>query len=587
MTTQDVFANFDIIDKKSFTFHEIIAALNALEKDETKKPEYQYEYIAFRLQPQHGENPWGDYYFGPYLTGTDNEGNIICIPSKEQITPDAVLYWEKRYKEVINPLLKMRYAALVWDYKRAIVKSNYEPNLYRVFVDSMLDVCNGDYQYHPTLTVNVLERLFDIVKGQSEDLLLVKKAYIDFEMRHPEDKNVRYWASRFEMMLKYKNSFDQKEKEDIVAEHEARLKRLNTPDENGKVNPWNIQDQVSLLAEYYNSCSRKDDIIRLLQVLEGAFYKEQSHMTKLQFVGNIEHILQLYRHYNLQDEVKRVLLAIQQLSIGANSELVPIESEFEIPQTFFELADKMFGNGAATDEERLNNFANCFFPKKEKEETSMKKIATETPLRFILKTQLQDTKGRPISVVGPIDEDPEGNLAYYITDKLSLEGGFLHIAIDKLFKADISTEKIMNNIIAASPIFEEERYTIIKEALDFFVNGRYILFCHLIVPQIEHAVCNLVEMAGGSILRLQMKGKGFRYKQLDELLREKEAIDILTEDGAYYLRLVLTNQIGLNIRNLICHGILPGEHFGYAVAERLFHVLILLGRIDMKSVKSS
>ena len=205
----------------------------------------------------------------------------------------------------------MRYAALVWDYKRTIVKDSYEPNLYRILVDSMLEVCNGDYQCHPVLTVNVLERLFDIAKGQPQDLLLVKKAYVDFEKRHAEDKNVRYWASRFEMILKYKNSFTQQEKEDIVASHEARLERLNTPDENGRVSPWNIQAQVLLLADYYNSCSRKDDIKRLLQILEHAFYKERIHMTGLQFVGNLERVLQMYRHYNLPDEVRRMLVDIQ------------------------------------------------------------------------------------------------------------------------------------------------------------------------------------------------------------------------------------------------------------------------------------
>ncbi|MCM1531729.1 MAG: DUF4209 domain-containing protein [Bacteroides sp.] len=577
MRIQDVFANFDIIDKKCFSFHELVSAINALGKDETKKPEHQYEYVAFSLQPQHGENPWGNYYFGPYLTGTDNEGNIVYIPSRDQITPNAVLYWEKRYKEVINPLLKMRYAALVWDYKKTIVHDNYEPNLYRILVDSMLEVCNGDYQCHPALTINVLERLFDIAKGQPQDLLLVKQAYANFEIRHAEDKNVRYWASRFEMMLKYKNSFTQKEKEDIVAEHEARLERLNTPDENDRVSPWNIQAQVSLLADYYNSCSQKDDIMRLLQILEQAFYKEKIHMTRLQFIGNLERVLKLYRHYNLSDEVNRVLLNIQQLSIGTTSELESVVYELETPQEFFELADRMFGKKATTDEERLNNFAGYFLPKKAKEEESLKKIAEEAPLQSIFKTQLKDEKGRPTSVVGPIEEDLEGNLAYYIAEKLSLQGGFLRVAIDKLFAAGISMEKIMNNVIVISPIFDEERYAIIREALDFLVEGRYILFSHLIVPQIEHTVCNLVEMAGGSILRLQMHGKGFQLKTLDELLRERKAIDILTEDGAYYLRLVLTHQIGLNIRNLMCHGILPAEHFGKETAMRLFHVLIFLG----------
>jgi hypothetical protein len=51
------------------------------------------------------------------------------------------------------------------------------------------------------------------------------------------------------------------------------------------------------------------------------------------------------------------------------------------------------------------------------------------------------------------------------------------------------------------------------------------------------------------------------------------------EDGAYYLRLVLTDQRALNIRNSLCHGILPPESFDKNVANRLLHVLVLLGLV--------
>ncbi len=138
----------------------------------------------------------------------------------------------------------------------------------------------------------------------------------------------------------------------------------------------------------------------------------------------------------------------------------------------------------------------------------------------------------------------------------------------------------MNDIIARSPIFEDNRSEVIRRSLDFFFNGEYELFCHLIVPQIENAICNLVEYGGESVLRLQKSGNGFQLKTLDELLRAKFVEEVLTEDGAYYLRIVLTNQIGLNIRNLLCHGIVPPHYFNNSVANILLHVLILLGLIQ-------
>lgn len=48
----------------------------------------------------------------------------------------------------------MRYASLVWDFKRSIAKTNFDNDLYRVLVDCLLAVCNEDYETHPTITVN-------------------------------------------------------------------------------------------------------------------------------------------------------------------------------------------------------------------------------------------------------------------------------------------------------------------------------------------------------------------------------------------------------------------------------------------------
>ena len=119
----------------------------------------------------------------------------------------------------------------------------------------------------------------------------------------------------------------------------------------------------------------------------------------------------------------------------------------------------------------------------------------------------------------------------------------------------VTTEKIMNRLIKSSPIFEEDRYPIIRKALDLFFGNDCTVFCHLIVPQIENAICNLVSISGASVLKSQRNNNGFQLKTLDDLLREKPIIDSMGEDGAYYLRLVLSDQRALNIRNLLCHGI--------------------------------
>lgn len=194
-----------------------------------------------------------------------------------------------------------------------------------------------------------------------------------------------------------------------------------------------------------------------------------------------------------------------------------------------------------------------------------------------------DLKGHPMSVVGSYENDHDGRLILHITDKLNLNTHFLGIAMYHLWKSGcLTTEKVMSDLIEPCPLFDEDRYVAIREGLNAMMNNNHMVACYLLVPQIEYAICNLIEKSGVSILKPQRKGKGFQLRVLDELLREKAVADTFTEDGAYYLRLVLTDQRSLNIRNLLSHGILPPDYFNSGVSARLFHVLVMIGLVREK-----
>lgn len=577
MNITDVFTQFDIIDKKGFDSHEIIGALSSVEENEKGKPEFGFENLAFTLVPTHDDN-WGTYY-GPQAIFKDSNNNPIEVPALNDVTIDAVLYWEQRYKETKNPLLTMRYAGLVWGFKHHIFHLKYAPDLYRIYVDSMLKVCNQDYANHPVITTAILERLFYVAKNNEQDLILVKQAYIDFEKRHATDDSVRYWASRFLIMLEYKKFFSQEEIDAIVLEHEERLSRLCNPVE-GRINPWNTENQGTLLADYYLSLQQRDNIKRVLNCVEQAFLHEADNMTKLQLLGNLENLHAKYRHYSLEDEAKRLSTDIQKIGTNIQTEMQVHQMEFSIPPEVETQAEQMFGSGVENDETRFLNFAVYFIPNKTSQKASLEELVNKYPFRFMISNKLFDDKGRSMSVVGPYENDPEGHLILYITQSLKLNAFFLNMAIQKMLKCgSATTEKIMNGLITPSPIFEENRYCIIQKALDLFWGNDYITFCHLIVPQIENAICNLVALSGHAVLKPQRKGNGFQLKTLDDLLGDSSVIHAITEDGAYYLRLVLTDQRALNIRNSLCHGIVPPESFGVNAANRLFHVLIILGFI--------
>lgn len=581
MTIADVFSEFDVLDKKGFEAHDIIGALSAVEEKEKIEPEYGYEYLAFYLLPNSENNStWGTFY-GPHSIFTDAENNIIESPALRDITIDAVLYWEQRYKTTQNPLLTMRYCSLVWDFKSRLFHQKNESDLYRTYVDSMLKVCNEDYARHPIITINILERLFSIAKNQEDDLQIIKKAYIDFETRHSKDRSAKIWSSRFSLMVENQGYFTEEEITKLVDEHEQRLSRMCNPSD-GKVNPWNIEHQATLLARYYHSINHINDIKRVLHCVENAFLQIADSLSSLQLMGNLENLHKEYKHYSLHEEAKKLTVEIQRLGAAVKQELKPIQTKITIPREILDHIEESVGEGVDSADERWTSFVFSFIPDIQQLQDELCNLSKKHALSFLIPRRHLDHNGHPTTVIGPYSKDPEGQLIHRYSTILHYTDPFLNYAIEKMKSIGaITVEKIMTERISLCPIFEEERYDVIREALDLYFEGKYTLTCHLLVPQIECAIRNLMELCGVPILVLQSEkqGLGFQLRTLNSLLKEDIIKEIFSENGALYLKYVLTEPRALNIRNDLCHGFLPPQCFGKAIANRLLHVLIMLSMV--------
>lgn len=580
----EVLAAFDVAGKK-FEYHDFVGALSSLPDGERASPESHHEWTAFSLRPNDKDHIFGGY-FGPQVTFSDPNGNLVYSPALSDITPEAVFYWEQRYKVANNALMRMRYAALVWDFKRPITNSNYEADLYRTYVDSMLEVCNNDLTRHPVVTTTVLERLFSIAKGQPADLAKTKDSLRALVARHGTDRSVRCWACEFLLMRNNKMCFNNDEIEALVAEHEARLQRLQTPNANGKIDVWTLDAQSNLLADYYNSLQQMDDVRRVLLVSEQAHKLSFDPNNPMQSMGVLEQLHHKYVHYGLQTEANNLLAEIEEFGAQALQTLQQHKYEYKISKEVFDEADELFGIKAASDYIRWQNFVFQFIPCLDDEKKSLAEAAKTSPFTYMIGTNLMDFKGRPMSVIGSYDQDPNGNLVMHITEHLNFGTRFLGIAIRKMREiALMTTDRIMSDIIEPSPLYEGYSYAIIRQALNFLFDDQPVIACHLLVPQIECAIRNLVEKAGYTVIKQQKPiEKGFQLMALDELLRQPPVEQAFTHDGATYLRLSLTDQRSLNIRNDLCHGILPPDSFNSGVAARLLHVLVMIGWLRFKNI---
>lgn len=70
---------------------------------------------------------------------------------------------------------------------------------------------------------------------------------------------------------------------------------------------------------------------------------------------------------------------------------------------------------------------------------------------------------------------------------------------------------------------------------------------------------------------------------MDKLFDVQEIHDSLGDDATFYLRTLLTEQRGCNLRNLLCHGLITPLYFDKTKADRIIHALLLVGGLKNES----
>ena len=580
MTLIEVLNGFDAIDKKRFYAHDVTSELKQLPDEEKYAPQFRYEGIAFSLVANGNETEWGTYY-GPMFTGKKADGSPASYPELTDIENDTVLYWETRAQQATNPLLKARYCGLVWDFKKRVCNDSYPNWLFDTYIQSLLDVANGDYEPHDVITVNVLERLSNLAGNNPKYVEQVKAAFVRFDNERTGDDNAaRLWGALLGFIIRHKGAFTAEEEATLTNKHEARLKRLSRE---GNSNPWAAKEQAKILADYYKSRQKYDDVKRVLNVMEGAFRSNKKNMSPMQWMGNLEQIAGEYATYGLQEERLRLMKEIEVAGNNALSEMTPKQFTFEYPKEALEQLNKMLTEGSF--DEQYEKFILYFTPNLQEESKQLKILSERYPFAYMMSTQLMDSQGRPSSVIGGIDPDFEGQLILHISKGIQLKSIPLNSAIRALQESGTLKIAYLMNRAEKCPIIDNSRLEIIRQSMIMYEAGNFITMCHLLVPQIEEAFRKLVDLSGEAIIRPMAnrnKKVGYTQRILDDILRDDVVRETFGEDMAFYFRLLLTDQRGMNIRNNLCHGLVDPSFFNYLVADRLLHLFCCITLVAYK-----
>jgi hypothetical protein len=500
-------------------------------------------------------------------------------PSIQRVTEEMIKYWSQRAKEAKHPILKARYGGLVWDFSRHITGKRAIPEMARIVIDATIKIASKNLHRYETDVITKLERALSLALSLNDNKRIekVRDVIISYEDSIAKDDKPGLWGFAFDLLLENKSItlFENQEKK-IIADLEARLERVSDTSDKSKLDPFGSEAAALRLARYYRKLNRSNKVKIVLQKYGNAFLKVAESAAALVASSWLQKVHSVYLQFGMKEEADQIVVQLRKTGKKCKDEMKTISGEVKISK---EKIDKHIEDMVAGGlEVSFNRIAFNYVPERDKVIDQVKKLSKKHVFQYLTTAVLQDNKGRPVAQIGPLHEDLDGHVIRQTSQNMAFTAFFLKRVMEELgAKYKLTPTKILDHLYV-SPIFEEGKKSIIEKGLEAYLKKEYLIAVHLLIPQIEDAVRNLVEITGGAIYKKGRSG-GLFLKTFDEILHDEMVIQSLGENTVFYLRILFTDPRGWNLRNSVCHGISSADSFNSTIADRVFHTLLLLGQL--------
>ena len=590
---QEILSGFDKSAEK-FTEYDVVSAIERYIRtkgDSWQIPtEFSWEKMAFEFRANRSDdaNEWGTYY-SPMVSGTTNDGEYFEYPSIKEMTPDTFAYWSNRTSLASHPVLKARYADLVWEFSKLVTEARSDVRMAHIAIDSRLEIAQSDLHSHRTDVIDHLKRalLLSISLNDSARICNTRDAIIAFEERIAEDEKAGLWGFSYDLLVGNRKVSLSKDLEDkIIRDLEGRLNRLTRYNDELSLTShrWKAVRAVSRLTCYYKKRGKADEVKRvILKYYEGFKHLVDSEASLIASDW-LQEVFSTFKQFGFNEEAEAIAPILREVWNKGSKEMSPHSFEMEVSrEELDEFVNSLLSGGQGPASIRI---ALHFIPKRDEVENQVKTLAKDHPLSFLFTRQLLDHEGRPVASVRPIEADLDGNVVHQISQNMVYSSFFLRKALAAFIdRYEVSALDFLSHIYT-SPIFVEDKKGIVEKGIDAYLQGDALTSVHLLIPQIEASIRKLAELLGIAIIKRGRNG-AMQLKLLDELLRERQMEETLGRDASLYFRILLTDQRGWNLRNSVSHGLLPHEQFEQGMADRVLHVLLCLGLIREKPAEAN
>jgi len=330
------------------------------------------------------------------------------------------------------------------------------------------------------------------------------------------------------------------------------------------------------LAGHYQREDRKEDVDRVIRICGAAVERISAVASGMLGQAWLSDLYKTYKEYGLTDDADRVLLASKEKGREAESELVPITASARIDREEFDAFLEQMSDGGI--EASLARMAGAFLPQIAQITQDADALRKKYPLQSMF-TKVKLGEHHIVAKVGSAESDPEGNLISDIAQRLCLSAPLLNGLIEHLKEKYSFCVEHAIAYCQLSPAFDERSLAMVREGLTAYFHDDLVKAIHILVPQIENALRQVLAQIGRPTNKPRRGDVTWMVeKSMNDMLEHEPELKLcLGDDVVMYLLSFLADPRGNNLRNRLSHGLLPIEAFSRPIADRVFHILLLLG----------
>jgi hypothetical protein len=548
------------------------------------------EILGLRFLPLSGaEAGTWDIYFGPGSSGIREDGTEVYFPDARSIDSEVIRYWIQRSEQTPHPTLRARYADLAWEIGRLYNRTHpgeQKVQLHRAIaeraIDSYLLAVESGVAKDAHQAWRFLDRALTLAL-EIKDATLVERAKtsaFDYYRRRVQAGHPAFWWKLDDMLWGRKGLTVSSTE---IAEHVSWLETAlalhsKRADPTG-FDPHQALDAANRLRRWYEKAGERERGLLSLRTAGSAFEEIAPSVSVLTANAWLENLHATYWAAGLREDAARVEAAIRARSGEIEQSMKRLEVQINLPQD--ELDAWLNELTAGSLELALGRIAVNLMSREDALREMIEAAATKAPVFAYLPIGIASSGGFTSAVVGSVGADMQGRLIYQAATIIGAAAPWLNQALEHAkSRHQINSDKLFA-FLSRNPFFPSHSHQLLKEGVHAWFQSDFVKAIHVLVPQIEVALRQILILMGESVMRPDRESGGFEAFTMGKVLYT-DAFKMRCDSTVRLHFLALyTDAKGLNLRNKLAHGILSQDFLGRGIANWVIHSLLVIASMSV------